>query len=77
MRMVETKEVIHGLHFSCRNFRDVTDAGEWLATHHFSVDEDFSDEQVAEALEFVRAEQLATLTAYEHKQAEALLESIR
>lgn len=55
MRMVETKEVIHGLHISGRNFRDVTDAGEWLCDHHFTDAEDFTDEQVAEALNFVRA----------------------
>jgi len=73
MRIVETKEVIHGLYFSCRNFRDVTDAGEWLATHFFTESEEFSDEQVAEALEFVRAEQLISLTAYEHRQAEKVL----
>ena len=62
MRMVETKEVIHGIHFSGRNFRDVNDAGEWLATHHFTDDEDFTDEQVAEALGFVRAYAEASFT---------------
>lgn len=68
MRMVETKEVIHGIHFSGRDFRDVNDAGEWLATHFFNEDEDFTDEQVAEALGFVRAEREANLAEFRANQ---------
>ena len=54
MRSVETKEVIHALYIASREFRDVRDAGEYLATHFFNDDEDFTDDQVAKAMAFVQ-----------------------
>ena len=55
MRSVETKEVIHALYIASREFRDVRDAGEYLATHFFTEIEYFTDEQVEQAMAFVQS----------------------
>ena len=53
--LVETAEVIQGIRQSGREFRDVRDAGEYLATHVFSDTQDFSDAQIEQALKYLDA----------------------
>jgi len=54
MRTVDIKEVIHGLYHANIAFRDVRDAGEYLATHFFNDDEIFEDDDVAIAIDVVK-----------------------
>lgn len=54
MRAVDIKEVIHGLYHANIAFRDVRDAGEYLATHFFNDDEIFEDDDVAIAMDVVK-----------------------